>query len=256
MHIGIVTLFPEMFTALTDYGVSGRACRSSVVQLDFWNPRDFTEDRHRTVDDHPYGGGPGMLMKTEPLVAAIRQARQRLLDNGREKKEQSIEVRTVYLSPQGKPLNHTKVVELSRLGSLVLICGRYQGIDARVIEKEVDEEISLGDFVLSGGEIAAMAVVDALLRLQPGVLGDEDCSRHDTFTEGLLHCPQYTRPQEFEALEVPSVLLSGDHAAIAAWSNKQSLGNTWLKRPDLLADLELTDEQKGLLNQFRDDFQS
>ena len=262
MLIGVVTLFPEMFAAITDYGVSGRAIRSALVQLEYWNPRDFATDRHRTVDDRPFGGGPGMLMKTEPLVAAIRQARQWLnaeteknegTGKNQAKKNPAVgqAVCSIYLSPQGKPLDHRKAVELARMPGLILICGRYQGIDARVIETEVDEEISLGNFVLSGGELAAMALIDAVVRLQPGALGDADSVRQDSFNQGLLHSPQYTRPQQFEELDVPPVLLSGDHAAIAAWRNKQSLGHTWLKRPELLEDLQLTAEQKVLLDQFK-----
>ncbi|MCG8414615.1 MAG: tRNA (guanosine(37)-N1)-methyltransferase TrmD [Pseudomonadales bacterium] len=250
MHIGVVTLFPEMFQAISEYGISGRAVSTALVDLDFWNPRDFTTDKHRTVDDRPFGGGPGMLMKTEPLLAAIRQARSDLAG------QEGDRVHTVYLSPQGKRLDHAKVIELSQLPSLILVCGRYQGIDSRVVETEIDEEISLGDFVLSGGELAAMAVVDALVRFQPGALGDEDSAQTDSFANGLLHSPQYTRPQEIEGLSIPPVLVSGDHQAIEKWRMKQSLGNTWLKRPDLLEQVKLTSEQEDLLNQFKDEYQS
>lgn len=250
MHIGVVTLFPEMFQAISEHGVSGRAVNTALVDLDFWNPRDFTTDKHRTVDDRPFGGGPGMLMKTEPLLAAIRQARSVLAE------QDGDSVRTVYLSPQGRRLDHAKVIELAQLPALILVCGRYQGIDSRVVETEIDEEISLGDFVLSGGELAAMAVIDALIRFQPGALGDEDSAQTDSFANGLLHSPQYTRPQQIEDLSIPPVLISGDHQAIEKWRIKQSLGTTWLKRPDLLEQIQLTSEQEELLNQFKDEYQS
>ncbi len=251
VHIGVVTLFPEMFAAVSDYGVSGRAIANTLLNLKYWNPRDFATDRHGTVDDRPFGGGPGMLMKTDTLVAAINRARESILQTGMEENP-----RTVYLSPQGKALNHQKVIELAKLEGLVLVCGRYQGIDSRVVSREVDEEISLGDFILSGGELAAMALIDALARMQPGALGDEDSAQKDSFAEGLLHCPQYTRPQQFDGESVPAVLLSGNHEAIRKWEMKQSLGVTWLKRPDLLSQLELNEEQLELLEQFKIEYQS
>lgn len=244
MRFGIVTLFPEMFSAITEYGISSRAVKQGLVGLSCWNPRDFTTDRHRTVDDKPYGGGPGMLMKTEPLVAAIKAAREGAGE----------QVKTIYLSPQGKPLNQAAIEEMARGPDLVLVCGRYQGIDARVIDSVIDEEWSLGDFVLSGGELAAMALVDALIRLQPGALGDEDSALQDSFSGGLLHWPEYTRPSEFEGAKVPDVLLSGDHQAIARWRLQQSLGATWQKRPDLLSETELNTEQQKLLEQFIDEY--
>ena len=258
MHIGVVTLFPEMFNAISQYGVSSRALNRSLLSLEYWNPRDFAPDKHRTVDDKPFGGGPGMLMKTEPLVAAIRQARDSLLTHRVDGVQESAEDKphTVYLSPQGAPLTHEKVLGLAQKPELLLVCGRYQGIDARVIENEIDEEISLGDFIMSGGEIAAMALIDAIVRFQPGALGDEESASNDSFAKGLLHSPQFTRPQEFEENEVPSVLLSGDHVAIEQWRMKQSLGATWLKRPDLLEKIKLTDEQEKLLNQFKSEYQS
>lgn len=240
MQIGLVTLFPEMFSAITDYGISGRAVRAGLVTLDFWNPRDFTTDKHRTVDDKPFGGGPGMLMKTEPLVASIQAARKSLGEG-----------RVVYLSPQGATLTQSRIVELAQQPQLILVCGRYQGIDARVLEAEIDEEISIGDFVLSGGELPAMALLDAMIRFQPGALGDEDSAQQDSFANGLLHSPEYTRPQSFAGRDVPEVLLSGDHAAIRRWRLQQSLGITWLKRPDLLAGMELDQEQQELLEQFK-----
>ncbi len=248
MHIAVVTLFPEMFAAISEQGISSRALQSGLVKLDCINPRDFTTDRHRTVDDKPFGGGPGMLMKSAPLKAAIAAGRERLAGEGRP--------HTVYLSPQGKPLNQGKVLELASRDRLVLVCGRYQGVDARLLETEIDEEVSLGDFVLSGGELAAMVLIDAMIRFQPGALGDEGSAREDSFANGLLHCPEYTRPQEIDGLAVPEVLLSGDHEAIRKWRLKQSLGVTWLKRSDLLESLELDQEQESLLKQFIDEYQA
>jgi len=245
MKIGLITLLPEMFAALSDYGICGRAIRGGIVELNLVNPRDFTADKHRTVDDKPFGGGPGMLMKTEPLVAAIRATKEALT-------ERSGSVpKVVYLSPQGVKVNQEKVVIEAQAESLILLCGRYQGIDQRVLESEIDEEWSLGDFVISGGEFAAMAIVDAMIRRQAGALGDSESAMQDSFEEGLLHCPEYTRPQSFEGHDVPSVLLSGDHAAIKRWRHKQALGTTWRKRPDLLDARELTSEQNDLLKEYQ-----
>lgn len=252
MHIGLITLFPEMFAAITEYGVSARAVREGLVSLDFWNPRDFTSDKHRTVDDKPFGGGPGMLMKTEPLLASIQAAKRELDDRGLA----GGACKVIYLSPQGKPLTQQSIVELAQRQKMVLVCGRYQGIDARVIDAEIDEEISLGDFILSGGEIAAMALIDAMIRFQPGALGDEDSAQLDSFAAGLLHSPDYTRPQSFGGADVPAVLLSGDHEAIRRWRLQQSLGATWMKRPDLLEALILNQEQQELLEQFKDEYRS
>jgi len=246
MRVSVITLFPEMFTALTDWGISGRAVKQALVTLDFFNPRDYTTDKHRTVDDKPFGGGPGMLMKTEPLVAAIQAAKQAELDKSGAKKNGKV----VLLSPQGKQVDHQEIMSLAARENLILVCGRYQGVDNRVIESEIDEELSIGDFVLSGGEIAAMALIDAVIRFQPGALGDEDSAQQDSFTSGLLHCPEYTRPQEYDGKEVPDVLLSGDHGAIEQWRIKHSLGATWLKRPDLIDKCELSEEQKELLEQY------
>tara|TARA_R110000824_G_scaffold52692_4_gene146201 strand:+ start:136064 stop:136843 length:780 start_codon:yes stop_codon:yes gene_type:complete len=243
MDIAIVTLFPEMFSALTEYGVSGRAVKQELVKTYFLNPRDFTEDRHRTVDDRPYGGGPGMLMKTEPVSAAIAAASAAVSRAGKQAK-------VLYLSPQGKPLEQKDIVDLARQSSLVLLCGRYEGIDERVIKNLVDEEYSLGDYVISGGELAAMVLMDAMIRLQPGALGHEDSAAEDSFAEGLLDYPHYTRPENIAGQTVPEVLLSGDHAAIARWRLKQSLGRTWLRRPDLLEKLALEADQKALLDEF------
>jgi tRNA (guanine37-N1)-methyltransferase len=239
MQAGIITLFPDMFAALSEFGISSRAVRDGLVDLSFWNPRDYTEDKHQTVDDRPYGGGPGMLMKTEPLELAISAAREALPG-----------ARVIYLTPQGKPLDQQGINKLAAQESVILICGRYEGIDERVIERQVDEELSLGDFVLSGGELAAMACLDAMIRLQPGALGHEDSADQDSFMNGLLDCPHYTRPEEYAGKTVPPVLLSGDHEAIRVWRLKQSLGTTWQKRPDLLEEITLTDEQQTLLHQY------
>ena len=249
MQIGVVTLFPEMFAAVTEFGISGRAVKNGLVTVDFWNPRNFTADKHRTVDDKPFGGGPGMLMKTEPLVASIRAARA-ALSRGQHA------CKVIYLSPQGPVLNQAKITEFASQPELVLVCGRYQGIDSRILDVEIDEECSLGDFVLSGGELAAMALLDAVIRFQPGSLGDEDSARYDSFANGLLHSPEYTRPQLFAGQQVPEVLLSGDHEAIRVWRLKNSLGTTWLKRPDLLQALNLDREQQELLEQFINEYKS
>ncbi|NBS25535.1 MAG: tRNA (guanosine(37)-N1)-methyltransferase TrmD [Gammaproteobacteria bacterium] len=245
LRAGVITLFPEMFDAISDYGISGRALKEGLVELGLWNPRYFTEDKHQTVDDRPYGGGPGMLMKTGPLALAINAARQELPG-----------AKVIYLTPQGSPVNQQTVNQLANQESLIFLCGRYEGIDERIIETEVDDELSLGDFVLSGGEVAAMALLDAIIRLQPGVLGHEDSAEQDSFMNGLLDCPHYTRPEEYEGKTVPPVLLSGDHEAIRKWRMQQSLGRTWQRRPDLLEEMELTDEQKALLALFISDQES
>ncbi len=244
MWAGVVTLFPEMFRALTDCGVSGRAVQKGVVSLDCWNPRDYTHDVHRTVDDRPFGGGPGMVMKVEPLQAAIRAARAAA----------GAPVRTIYLSPQGRRLTQSGVEELAQRSHIVLVCGRYEGVDERVLESEIDEEWSVGDFVLSGGEPAALAMLDAIIRLQPGVLNHELSAVQDSFAAGLLDCPHYTRPEEIGGRTVPAVLRSGDHEKIRRWRLQQALGRTWLRRPDLLAAKALTEEEKTLLDEFRRDY--
>ncbi|MCY3690255.1 MAG: tRNA (guanosine(37)-N1)-methyltransferase TrmD [Gammaproteobacteria bacterium] len=239
MRVDIVTLFPEMFTALSEYGVTGRAVGQGLVELAYWNPRDYARDRHRTVDDRPFGGGPGMLMKTAPLLDSLAAAQQ----EGRG--------RVIYLSPQGRRLDHETVVRLASMPKLVLLCGRYQGVDQRVIDSAVDEEVSLGDFVISGGELAAMALIDAIIRLLPGALGDEDSAGSDSFADGLLLGPEYTRPREVAREEAPEVLLSGDHEAIRRWRLMQKLGTTWRRRPDLLAGRELNEEEQRLLDEYR-----
>ena len=245
MKIGIVTLFPEMFAAITECGITSRACKEGIVSLQCWNPRDFTQDRHRTVDDRPFGGGPGMLMKTEPLQAAIEAAKAGL-----------DAVKVIYLSPQGRKLDQQGVEELAACKSLVLVCGRYQGIDERLLKNDIDEEWSIGDYVLSGGELGAMVLIDALTRYQPGALGHESSASEDSFADGLLDCPQYTRPQEYQGEAVPAVLLGGNHEQIRVWRLKHSLGNTWLKRPDLLQDMNLSTEQKSLLEQFISEYEA
>jgi|TARA_B110000902_G_scaffold18017_1_gene20819 tRNA (guanine37-N1)-methyltransferase len=250
MQLGIVSLFPEMFAAVTEHGISGRAVRSGLMNLELFNPRDYTTDKHRTVDDKPFGGGPGMLMKTEPLMASIAAARQAVS----QKQTTGESVKVIYLSPQGKTLKQDSIIDLAKREGMVLLCGRYQGIDNRVLVSEIDEEWSLGDFVISGGELAAMTLIDAMTRFQPGALGDEGSALEDSFSNGLLHSPEYTRPQSIDGSNVPKVLLSGDHEAIRKWRLKHSLGATWLKRPDLLQAMSLALEQEELLEQFKQDY--
>lgn len=243
MQVAVVSLFPEMFTAL-NVGITGRALENSLIQLSHWNPRDYAMDKYRTVDDRPYGGGPGMVMKYEPLLQAIQAA----------KAASGHTARTIHLSPQGRLLTQEKVMQLKNEPALILVTGRYEGIDERLIETEVDEEISVGDYVLSGGELAAMVLIDAITRQLPGALGDEASAQQDSFMQGLLDCPHYTRPETVAGMQVPETLLGGNHAQIASWRLKQSLGRTWLRRPDLLAKQALTTEQKILLNEFINEF--
>lgn len=244
MWIGVVSLFPEMFEAISRHGVTGRAVEKGRIALEFWNPRDYAADRHRTVDDRPYGGGPGMLMKVETLRAAIYAARERA--------EQATgqRPRVIYLSPQGRRLDQAGVQELASGPPLVVVAGRYEGIDERVVEADIDEEWSIGDYVLSGGELPAMVLIDAAARLVPGVLGHQDSAVEDSFNDGLLDCPHYTRPEQIGERCVPEVLLSGNHGAIRRWRLKQSLGRTWLRRPDLLEGRVLNKEQRQLLDEF------
>lgn len=246
MWIGVISLFPKMFTVITDYGVTGRAVKNKLLHLQCWSPRAFTHNRHRTVDDRLYGGGPGMLMMVQPLRDAIHEA----------KRQAGQTAKVVYLSPQGRKLDHEGVKELASNSKLILVCGRYKGIDERLIATEIDEEWSIGDYVLSGGELAAMSLIDAVARLIPGVLGHQASAENDSFAKGLLDCPQYTRPKVLSNMEVPSVLLSGNHAAIHRWRLKQSLGRTWLKRPELLENLDLTDEQAMLLMEFQREYEA
>lgn len=236
MKIGFITLFPEMISAITDYGVSGRAIKNGLLSVSCWNPRDFTSDRHQTVDDRPYGGGPGMVMKTAPLSLAINAAKAELP-----------EARVAYLSPQGRRLDQAALAGLAQRDSLILLAGRYEGVDERLLQQQVDEEWSIGDYVLSGGELAGMVIADGVARLLPGVLGHEMSAVEDSFVDGLLDCPHYTRPEVFEGEQVPEVLLSGDHERIRRWRLKQSLARTWERRPDLLEGVTLNDEQEALL---------
>jgi len=240
-----ITLFPEMFDAIIDYGVVGRAIKSDLVTLNCVNPRDFTEDRHRTVDDRPYGGGPGMLMKVEPLEKAITAAKA----SGKNVAEAA---KVIYLSPQGQKLDHALAKQLSKEKHIVLLSGRYEGIDQRLIDKNIDMEISIGDYVLSGGELAAMVLIDVVTRLLPGVLGHASSAVEDSFEDGLLDHPHYTRPERYQNIDVPAVLLSGDHQKIASWRLKQRLGKTWLNRPELIEQEVLSAEEKSLLREFID----
>lgn len=240
MRFEVVTLFPGLVTAVAEHGIPRRAVEAGLIGLRCWNPRDYTEDRHRTVDDRPYGGGPGMVMKVDPLRRAIHAAREAAGPGAK----------VIYLSPQGRRLDQSAVTDFAGRDALVLIAGRYEGIDERVIELEVDEEWSIGDYVLSGGELGAMVVIDAVTRLLPGALGDEDSAQQDSFMDGLLDCPHYTRPEAVEGKTVPEVLLSGHHGDIERWRRQQSLGRTWLRRPDLLEGRELSDGDRQLLEAF------
>jgi tRNA (guanine37-N1)-methyltransferase len=245
MHIALVTVFPEMLAAVSTVGITGRAVRDGLLHLTAVNPRDYTEDRHRSVDDRPYGGGPGMVMRPEPLAAA--------LDAG--KRYAGAGAKVIYLSPQGRRFDHQRAQSLAGESGLVLLAGRYEGVDERLVRAVVDEELSIGDYVLSGGELPAMVVIDAVARLLPGVLGHEDSAAQDSFAQGLLDCPHYTRPEHYAGQDVPAVLLSGDHAAIRSWRLKQALGRTWDRRPDLLDQLRasrgLTDEEQSLLSEYQ-----
>jgi len=229
MQFDVVTLFPEMFSALTQSGVTRRAFEQKRWGLSLWNPRDFTTDNHRTVDDRPYGGGPGMVMLAKPLQQTLAAARQRQLELGLPRP------RVVYLSPQGKPLTHQRVMQFVQDPGVVLLCGRYEAIDQRLLDSQVDEEVSLGDFVLSGGELPAMALMDAVIRQLPGVLHDGASAVEDSFVNGLLDCPHYTRPEEYEGVAVPPVLMGGHHAEIEKWRRERALEATAKKRPDLIA---------------------
>ena len=238
----IVTLFPEMFDAVTKYGITSRALQQKIYDVQFWNPRDFTTDNHKTVDDRPYGGGPGMVMLIEPLEKAISAAKAVQM-------AENIEPWVVHVSPAGKPLTHDKVMQLSNKAGLVILASRYEGVDQRLIDAEVDEEISIGDYVLSGGELPAMVLMDAIIRQLPGSLGDSDSAVEDSFVDGLLDCPHYTRPEEYKGVKVPDVLMSGNHAKIRQWRLKMSLQRTRDQRPDLLAARPLTKEEARLLQQ-------
>lgn len=240
MRFDVVTLFPEMVIGAANYGVTGRAIERNIVQMTAWNPRDYAHDKHKTVDDHSYGGGPGMVMKYQPLHDALNDARQAGNENSK----------VVYLSPQGKPITQALLNEACNVSQLILIAGRYEGIDERFIEKDCDEEWSIGDYVISGGELAALIVIDAITRLLPGVLGDENSAQQDSYMNGLLDYPHFTRPEKIEGLTVPGVLMSGNHADIERWRLKQAVGRTWQRRPDLLEKKKLSAEQENLLKEF------
>ncbi|MFN7085927.1 MAG: tRNA (guanosine(37)-N1)-methyltransferase TrmD [Burkholderiales bacterium] len=249
IQFDVITLFPPMFDAVTGYGVTGRARDRGLYQLVLWNPRDFAANSHRTVDDRPYGGGPGMVMMVEPLEKAIAAACRRQKSSGVGKP------RVIHLSPQGRLLDHRLVMELAQAEGLVLLAGRYEGVDERLIRRNVDDEISIGDYVLSGGELAAMVVMDCVVRQLPGALGDAESASQDSFVTGLLDCPHYTRPEVYEGEVVPPVLLSGNHAEIRRWRLKEALGRTWRRRPDLLERRALTEEERALLEDFKNEAQ-
>lgn len=240
MRVDVLSLFPEMFAAIGEYGITSRAVRQGLLQLHCWNPRDYTEDRHHTVDDRPFGGGPGMVMKIKPLELALASA----------KSAAGGVAKVIYLSPQGRRLDQAAVRELASEECLILIAGRYEGIDERFIEAHVDEEWSIGDYVLSGGELPAMVLIDAVTRLLPGALGHADSAEEDSFTDGLLDCPHYTRPEVYEGRSVPAVLLGGNHEHIRRWRLQQSLGRTWERRADLLDSRSLSGEEKKLLDDY------
>ncbi|MCX7170177.1 MAG: tRNA (guanosine(37)-N1)-methyltransferase TrmD [Proteobacteria bacterium] len=248
LEFDVITLFPEMFAAVTQSGITRRALEQGLWQLNCWNPRDYAEDHYRSIDDRPYGGGPGMVMLAEPLDKAIAAAQARRAETGRAK--------VIYLSPQGKPLTHARVVELAQSDGAILLCGRYEGVDQRLIERCVDEEISLGDFVLSGGEIAALALIDATVRQLPGAMNDAASVAEESFAQGLFDCPHYTRPEEYAGMNVPEVLLSGNHEKIRRWRLKQALGRTWRRRPELIEQRSLSREEATLLEEYREEEQA
>jgi tRNA (guanine37-N1)-methyltransferase len=248
MRFDVITLLPEMFRAITESGITSRALSQGLWQLKAWNPREFAANAYRTVDDRPFGGGPGMVMMAEPLEKALDAVKAAGGDG-----------KVIYLSPQGKKLQHKRVMELSKETSLTLLCGRYEGVDERLLSRRVDEELSIGDFVLSGGELAAMALMDAVVRQLPGALGDQESAVQESFADGLLDCPQYTRPESWQveggqSLKVPEVLMSGHHENIRRWRLKQALGRTWLRRPELVEARRLSDEEKKLLDEFQREY--
>lgn len=240
LRFDVVTLFPEFVETVQRYGVIARAADQKLIELVTWNPRDYASDRHRTVDDRPYGGGPGMVMKVEPLRAAIQAARQA---------DQPASV--VYLTPEGRQLDNRMAASLAQRDRIILLCGRYEGIDERLIELEVDEELSIGDYVVSGGELPAMVTIDAVARQLPGVLGHSESAVQDAFSGGLLDCAHYTRPEQIDGLTVPEVLLSGDHGAVAEWRRREALGRTWRKRPELIEQVKLSAEDQALLDSYK-----
>lgn len=265
LQIEVITLFPEMVNTVTEYGITSRAAERGLLKVNTWNPRDYTSDNHRTVDDRPFGGGPGMVMMAAPLCAAITEARRNGNIEGVEGKAVKGKTHVIHLSPQGRKLDQKGVMELVQRQHLILIAGRYEGIDERVVDKEVDEEWSIGDYVLSGGELAAMVLIDVLTRTLPGALGHEDSAREDSFFDGLLDYPHYTRPEQLEldqygdclvskGQQVPDVLLSGNHEEIRRWRLQQAVGRTWLRRPDLLENLQINAEQQELLEAFKKEY--
>lgn len=241
MRFDVISLFPDMVTSAAQIGVTGKAIERGIVSLSVWNPRDYTHDKHKTVDDRPYGGGPGMVMKYQPLHDAVNAAKQAGYANSK----------VVYLSPQGKPITQALLSSVAQNSQLILVAGRYEGVDERFVDLDCDEEWSIGDYVISGGELAALIVIDAVTRLLPDVLGDEQSAVQDSHTDGLLDCPHFTRPEQLAGRAVPDVLLSGNHADISRWRMKQALGRTWQRRPDLLEKKPLNAEQKQLLEQFK-----
>ena len=245
MRIEVVTLFPELVEGAVRHGVTGRAHERRLWTLGTVNPRDYATDRHRSVDDRPYGGGPGMVMLADPLEGAIAAAQERLQRDG------VTQPKVIYMSPQGEPLGHQRVAELATEHGLVLVAGRYEGIDERIVEHMVDLEVAVGDFVVSGGELPALLLIDAIVRQLPGALNDAQSSVEESFVAGLLDCPHYTRPEVYDGRAVPSVLLSGDHSRIARWRLKQALGRTWLRRPDLLAARGMSPDEAVLLDEFK-----
>lgn len=247
MRIHVISIFPAMYSAVTDEGVTARAFNAGLLELELWNPRDYTSDAHRSVDDRPYGGGPGMVMMAQPLAEAVEAAKS---DTRR------ADAPVIYMSPQGRLLDQAAVRRYAALEEVVLVAGRYEGVDERFIRHYVDEECSIGDYVLSGGELATMVWIDAVARLQPGALGNEDSAGQDSFNSGLLDCEHYTRPERFQGAGVPPVLLSGDHAAIRRWRLKSALGRTWLRRPDLLQEAALNEEMESLLEEFKREYEA
>ena len=243
MRIDVITLFPELVKQVINCGVVGRAADQELLQLNCWNPREYTLDRHRTVDDRIYGGGPGMLMKVQPLQDTIKAVRR-----------QTKQGPLIYLSPQGVPVKQAMLAELVEEESVILLCGRYEGIDERLIQREVDQEWSIGDYVISGGELAAMVCIDAMTRLIPGALGHEQSAQQDSFSAGLLDCPHYTRPEKYQGMDVPEILMKGNHRQIQNWRERQSLGRTWQRRPELLEKMVLDDRQQALLNDYIDEY--
>ncbi|HMI77026.1 MAG TPA: tRNA (guanosine(37)-N1)-methyltransferase TrmD [Buchnera sp. (in: enterobacteria)] len=241
LWINIISIFPEMFVAITNYGIISQAIKKRLIKINIWNPRNYTYNQHHKVDDRPYGGGPGMLMKAEPLITTIKKIKKLVKKN----------TKVIYLSPQGKKINQRIVMQLAKTSNLILICGRYKGIDERVIDSEIDEEWSIGDYIVSGGELPAMILIDALSRIIPGVLGSYQSLQEDSFSNGLLDCPQYTRPLLIKNMFVPPILLSGNHEKIKKWKLKESLKRTWIKRPDILHKLKLTVEQKKILSELK-----